>query len=487
MSFGSDRQFIHAALAATLWVVLLPITSAAAQVTATCGGDVVRFSGRAGTTHFNVRCKNLGYQEEVKANGTTQCKEGSVQSCERDWKGDSHCSYWTGFDLSSDGTCYGISWGPDLRQMFCELYAYRAKAQVERNFAGACNFTGPAWDAAFADHVNWCMHLSPAVYESATQNEESNRENALQQCKAPSVPPPGFGTASPSVSADECQGYANTAVGQYRQYVALHCGPTNDLWFDDLKAHFGWCMGHSAADWQTAQFARTRVLQQCRERPPIDNLPASGIDPRVLRCPSGTVLVGGTCITQRPGGGVSPSKGIPGSGKVEPIPTRNVCPPDQPVGAWPNCCPSGTSFVGGACVRPGGGASPSKDVPGSGTVPKPSTSLPSMPLPTQQPGGGGSSPSKDIPGSGKADSVPKPSTPLPKQQTPAGGSSPSKDTGSGKTESVPKPRTSLPKQQKVEDRAVPKPTIPPGALLKCPTGQQRNSKGQCEQVFRAPR
>ena len=424
MSFGSDRLFVHAALAAILWAVL-PITSAAAQVTATCTAGVVEINGPLSTSHFNVRCGG-GQQKEIKAHqgrGTgAGCDKGSIQSCVLDYTNPlnpSRCGPWTDFAV----TCLASD-----QEIFCKDYADRAKAQNARNFAGACNLTGPAWDDTYANHYYWCTHLSPDGYKSSAQNEESNRDNALQQCKAP--PAPGFGTASPSVSAAECQGYARTAVEQYRQYVARHCGPRSDRWNDDLKVHADWCMGASAADWQTAQFERGRELEQCRKQPAkYENLPGPGIDPRLPRCPPGTSLIGGACVAQRPGGGVSPSKDIPGSGKVEPIPKRNVCPPDRPVGAWPNCCPSGTSFIGGACA-----------------VPRPQQ---------QQPGGRGSS-------------------------TP-------KDTGSGKAESVPKPRTPLPKQQKPDDRAVPKPTIPAGTLLKCPTGQQRNSKGQCEAVFRAPR
>ena len=71
-------------------------------------------------------------------------------------------------------------------------------------------------------------------------------------------------------------------------------------------------------------------------------------------CPSGTRFAHGVC--HRPSGGSSVGgstvgKNVGGTKSSRP---SDVCPPDRPVGDFPDCCPVGTRFAHGACRRNGG-------------------------------------------------------------------------------------------------------------------------------------
>jgi hypothetical protein len=56
----------------------------------------------------------------------------------------------------------------------------------------------------------------------------------------------------------------------------------------------------------------------------------------VSRCKRGTHLEGEVCISDK-------------KKKLETNTLPRVCPPDRPVGAYPNCCPQGTDFRNGKC------------------------------------------------------------------------------------------------------------------------------------------
>ena len=96
-------------------------------------------------------------------------------------------------------------------------------------------------------------------------------------------------------------------------------------------------------------------------------------------CPRDTIFSNGTCA--KIGGGATPSREPPAGKplpkdtgpltepgtKVGPI-LRKVCPPDRPVGTYPNCCPKGTTYVNGACA--GGGFNTSREPPAGKPLPK---------------------------------------------------------------------------------------------------------------------
>jgi hypothetical protein len=60
------------------------------------------------------------------------------------------------------------------------------------------------------------------------------------------------------------------------------------------------------------------------------------LDEGVCACPAGTTWNGRACATTTPTGG---------GGVTTPTP----CPPERPIGTFPNCCPRGTRFKDGAC------------------------------------------------------------------------------------------------------------------------------------------
>ncbi len=160
-------------------------------------------------------------------------------------------------------------------------------------------------------------------------------------------------------------------------------------------------------------------------------------------CPEGTAFKNGVCLrTQKtpaepqkkdcgPGrvnmGGICVKTGKEKFPPVEqeqvPPPKQNACPPERPVGSYPNCCPPGYVLMLKGCVKP-----------------KPKEPPPSS-------GGGG------------IDVVPKPKNKDQILTKPSGG------------DILVKPQGNV------------------GDVLKktCPKGQELNSKGQCEEVFRAPK
>ena len=93
---------------------------------------------------------------------------------------------------------------------------------------------------------------------------------------------------------------------------------------------------------------KTTEKPVCRTPRPIGNWPNC--------CPTGTHFLRGVCRPDKSptgDGGANTSKG--GDDKTTEKP---VCKPPRPIGNWPNCCPTGTHFLRGAC-RPD--KSPSTD------------------------------------------------------------------------------------------------------------------------------
>ncbi len=181
-------------------------------------------------------------------------------------------------------------------------------------------------------------------------------------------------------------------------------------------------------------------------------------------CPTGTEYKRGKCRTppqpqQQQPQKLDLTKSCPDGSTVpvwkkcprpqQPQQKPNVCPPDRPNGTPPNCCPDGTQYRKGGCY-------PLKCTPGWTGVP------PDCQPPQQQ-------------------NVCPPDRPVgtppiccPTGQTPgkAGCFKPTAPSNDGVID---------------KDRILTNPRGNFGDILvKCPKGQQRNSKGQCEEVFRAP-
>ena len=191
-------------------------------------------------------------------------------------------------------------------------------------------------------------------------------------------------------------------------------------------------------------------------------------------CPSSTSFVDGKCLR----------KAETQTQQQQPQHQPTVCPPTRPVGTYPNCCPAGTIYTNGACV--GGGISTSREPPADG---KP---LPKDTGPLIEPG------TKVGPILRK---VCPPDRPVgtypnccPKGTTYVNGACagggfntsrepPPRDPTKGKVEQVPK----SPDVNKSDILTRPSGNF--GDVLKkqCPPGTQLNNKGQCEDVFRAPR
>ena len=99
------------------------------------------------------------------------------------------------------------------------------------------------------------------------------------------------------------------------------------------------------------------------------------------------------------GGGINTSREPPASGKKLPKDTgpltdpgtkvgpilRKACPPDRPVGTYPNCCPKGTIYTKDGCA--GGGFNTSREPPARDSTrgkveqfPKPNACPPDRPI-----------------------------------------------------------------------------------------------------------
>ena len=100
--------------------------------------------------------------------------------------------------------------------------------------------------------------------------------------------------------------------------------------------------------------AQTQAPQQLPQQQPKVCPPDRPIGTYPNCCPSGTIFANGTCA--RIGGGAYPSRDPanpsrdPDRGKVDQVPKPNVCPADRPVGDYPNCCPSGYTPMAKGCV-----------------------------------------------------------------------------------------------------------------------------------------
>ncbi len=188
--------------------------------------------------------------------------------------------------------------------------------------------------------------------------------------------------------------------------------------------------GTSFVDGKCLRKAQTQTPQQQPQQQPNVCPPTRPVGTYPNCCPAGTIYTNGACA----GGGFNTSREPPADGKALPKDTgpliepgtkvgpilRKVCPPDRPVGTYPNCCPKGTIYTNGACA--GGGFNTSREPP-------------------------------------------------------------ARDSTKGKVEQVPKP-ADLNKND-----ILTKPSGNFGDILKkqCTPGKELNNKGQCEEVFRAPR
>ncbi len=87
-------------------------------------------------------------------------------------------------------------------------------------------------------------------------------------------------------------------------------------------------------------------------------------------CPEGTSYANGRCLRK--------------AQTQAPQQQPNVCPPDRPFGTYPNCCPPGTTYVNGACT--GGGYNTSRDPPPFNSTRGKVEQVPSskFPVPTQR-------------------------------------------------------------------------------------------------------
>ena len=214
-------------------------------------------------------------------------------------------------------------------------------------------------------------------------------------------------------------------------------------------------------------------------------------------CPRGSIFQDGTCVVGKPqGGGSNPSRD-PDRGKVEQVPKPKVCPPDRPIGKYPNCCPSGTILAKGKCFNP------SRD-PDRGKVeqvPKPNV------CPADRPVG-------DYP-----NCCPRGYTPMAKGCVPTKRDK-FEPSDADKAKTSPGDRITPPTKLNVcppdrpvgtypnccppgtiytdrgcagggyntsrdppppnRDKILTQPTDPIGDMIKCPTGQRRNSNGECD-------
>jgi hypothetical protein len=133
----------------------------------------------------------------------------------------------------------------------CARYAQEAVDQNAENRRLNCGLRGPRWQNDFVRHRNWCR----TVNRAASRNETDARNRQLQQCRVARQPQPQRG---------RCGRYADNAVEQYRESVALGCGFNNHRWNDNRRAHRNWCRNVNRAQTNSETQRRDNMLRQCR-------------------------------------------------------------------------------------------------------------------------------------------------------------------------------------------------------------------------------
>lgn len=134
----------------------------------------------------------------------------------------------------------------------CARYAQVAVNQQAENLRLNCGFQGPRWQSNFVRHRSWCR----TVNRAAADSETDVRTRELEQCRiAQQQPAPGRG---------RCGRYADNAVEQYRESVALGCGFSNHRWNDNRRAHRNWCRNVNQAQTRSETRRRNDMLSQCR-------------------------------------------------------------------------------------------------------------------------------------------------------------------------------------------------------------------------------
>lgn len=133
----------------------------------------------------------------------------------------------------------------------CARYAEEAVDQQAENLRLNCGLQGPRWQSNFARHRNWCRNVSRA----ATDDETEIRSQQIEQCRIAQQPVPRGG---------RCGRYADNAVEQYRESVALGCGFNNHRWNDNRRAHRNWCRNVNRAQTRSETQRRNDMLGQCR-------------------------------------------------------------------------------------------------------------------------------------------------------------------------------------------------------------------------------
>jgi hypothetical protein len=139
----------------------------------------------------------------------------------------------------------------------CSAYAGMAVADNEQNKALGCGFQGPQWHSDFNAHFQWCQ--LPATKMENLTNEDKARKAALQLC-----------ALKPYADQSACHGYAEQAVAQNAEAVAMNCGLTSKRWSADYAAHFNWCLKADAASRSSvarARAARARTSSPAAARP----------------------------------------------------------------------------------------------------------------------------------------------------------------------------------------------------------------------------
>lgn len=136
----------------------------------------------------------------------------------------------------------------------CRNYAETAVSQQHQNLDRRCGFSGGRWLADFNAHYQWCMQ----VPQSAVENENRARAQALRQHCAAAVPP--------ADNRQRCEQYAKTAISQQNDNLRSKCGFRGNRWSRDSNLHFRWCTQVPQSTVEAETMARSRELQRCSYR-----------------------------------------------------------------------------------------------------------------------------------------------------------------------------------------------------------------------------
>jgi hypothetical protein len=148
------------------------------------------------------------------------------------------------------------------RDGFCRDYAARAQKMYRASLDMKCDFTGADWSDDFDDHYEYCLQATDEYAEQYLAACQAK----LDKCREQWEREKDEGDEVDPLKAQRCQGYATTAVEQWKVADSMECGYWGQLWNGNLEVHVEWCMGVTNEQLIDASNSRQAALYDCAAR-----------------------------------------------------------------------------------------------------------------------------------------------------------------------------------------------------------------------------